>query len=366
MADNDRHPIYVTKSFLPPRSEYDALLDEVWASDQLTNSGPLTERFVRQVSGYLGVDEEKFNYVSNGTLALQLALDALGVDSGEVITTPFTYVATTSAILWQRCAPVYVDIDPTTLTIDATKIEQAITKNTKAILAVHVFGNPCDVDAIQQIADKYNLKVIYDAAHAFGVTYKGRSILEYGDISTLSFHATKLFHTIEGGAIYSRDKKVAEKVELAKRFGHNGDTHIQLGINAKANEFQAAMGIANLKHVDQIIRDREKVHQRYDAVLSRRVQCPIWRSDSSRNYAYYPILMKDEQHLLEVIENLKKLDIHPRRYFFPSLNKLPYVNNANDCPISEDIASRILCLPFYPGLSEDAINDISKAIKQNA
>lgn len=366
MADNDRRPIYVTKSFLPPRSEYDALLDEIWASDQLTNSGPLTERFVRQVSGYLEVDEKKFNYVSNGTLALQLALDALGIDSGEVITTPFTYVATTSAILWQRCTPVYVDIDPTTLTIDVTKIEQAITKNTKAIMAVHVFGNPCDVDAIQQIADKHNLKVIYDAAHAFGVTYKGRSILEYGDISTLSFHATKLFHTIEGGAVYSRDEQIAEKVELAKRFGHNGDTHIQLGINAKANEFQAAMGIANLKHVDQIIEDRMKVHRSYDAELGKNIRRPDWRSNSTRNYAYYPIILKNEQCLLEALEELGQINIFPRRYFYPSLNKLPYISDARDCPVSEDIASRIVCLPFYPGVSEDVVNDICKVIKKYA
>lgn len=363
MSGKEDKPVYVTKSFLPPREEYDALLDEIWASDQLTNNGPLAKRFEREVSEYLHVNAERLDFVGNGTLALQLALEALGIRSGEIITTPFTYVATTSAILWQRCTPVYVDIDPETLTIDIEKIEQAITNETKAIMAVHVFGNPCDIEAIQKIADKYNLRVIYDAAHAFGVTYKDKSILEYGDISTLSFHATKLFHTIEGGATYCSDKKIAEKIELSRRFGHNGDTHVQLGINAKANEFQAAMGIVNLKHIDSLMKDRRKVSESYDRQLKEYIDQPLKRSDIKYNYAYYPVILKSEQQLFKVLEQLAKENIYPRRYFFPSLNTLPYVERDGSCPVSEDIANRILCLPFYPDISEAVIDKICEAIK---
>lgn len=363
MASEENKAVYVTKSFLPPREEYDALLDEIWANDQLTNNGPLVKRFEKAVSEYLRVDADKLNFVANGTLALQLALEALDIRSGEVITTPFTYVATTSALLWQRCTPVYVDIDPETLTIDVGKIEQAITTDTKAIMAVHVFGNPCDVDAIQQIADKHGLKVIYDAAHAFGVTYKGKSILEYGDISTLSFHATKLFHTIEGGAVYCSDKMIAEKVDLLRRFGHNSDTHIQLGINAKANEFQAAMGIINLKYINNLIDERKNISDYYDQKLEGYVDQPLRRSDTDYNYSYYPVILKSEEQLLDIFEELAKENIYPRRYFYPSLNKLPYIENGESCPTSEDIASRITCLPFYPGLSRTAIDRICEVIK---
>lgn len=363
MPDEKDTPVYVTKSFLPPREEYDALLSEIWESDQLTNNGPLSKRFEKEVSEYLQVDAGKFIFVSNGTLALQLALEALDIRSGEIITTPFTYVATTSAILWQRCVPVYVDINPQTLTIDVEKIEQAITSKTKAIMAVHVFGNPCNMEAIEQIASEHNLKVIYDAAHAFGVTYKGKSVLEYGDISTLSFHATKLFHTIEGGAVYCNDAKIAEKIELSRRFGHNGDTHIQLGINAKANEFQAAMGIVNLKYIDGLIDERKKISDYYDQRLNGFIDRPLVRNDTKNNYSYYPVILKSEEQLFKVLEELAEKKIYPRRYFYPSLNKLPYVENSENCPVSEDIASRIVCLPFYPGISESVIDRICEVIK---
>lgn len=362
MSDN-KTPVYVTKSFLPPREEYDRLLDEIWSNDQLTNNGPLSKRFEKEVSDYLHVDAEKFTFVANGTLALQLALEALDIRSGEIITTPFTYVATTSSILWQRCTPMYVDIDPNTLTIDVNKIEQAITDNTKAILAVHVFGNPCDIEAIQRIADTHGLKVIYDAAHAFGVTYKGKSILEYGDISTLSFHATKLFHTIEGGAVYCKDQNIAEKIELSKRFGHNGDTHIQLGINAKANEFQAAIGIVNLRYIDEIIDERKELSDYYDQILRDYLEKPTLRDTTEYNYAYYPVLAKNETHLESILTALAAENIYPRRYFYPSLNKLPYLENNQNYPVSEDIASRIICLPFYPGITKAVMNKICEVIK---
>lgn len=363
MSDRDNDPTYVTKSFLPPREEYDALLDEIWARDQLTNGGPLTKRFEEEVCKYLDIDVVNFNFLANGTLALQLALDALGIDSGEVITTPFTYVATTSALLWQRCSPVYVDIDPETLTIDATKIEAAITDKTRAILAVHVFGNPCDVEAIQDIADRHDLKVIYDAAHAFGVRYKGRSILEYGDASTLSFHATKLFHTIEGGAVYCRNKRVSDVIELSKRFGHNGDDHIRLGINAKANEFQAAMGIANLRYIDSNIQKRKLLHELYTEAVNGRYDTPVLRKGAEHNYSYYPVLFKTEAELLDMVARMNQVNIHPRRYFYPSLNDLAYVNSKRACPVSDSIAPRILCLPFYPDIEPNITEKIVGLIR---
>src|SRR6185437_9557092 len=237
--------IHVTKSFLPPLNEYQEYLSKIWKSGQLTNQGPLLKEFETKVADYLGV--HNFHFVANGTLALQVAKRALDITEGEIITTPFTYVATTSAILWERCKPVFVDIEPNTFCIDADKIEAAITSKTKAILPVHVFGFPCDVEKIEAIAKKHKLKVIYDGAHAFGVKLKGRPLLSYGDIATCSFHATKLFHTIEGGCvIVNDDKNLSDRLELIKHFGHFGDDHYMLGINAKASEFQAAMGLSNL------------------------------------------------------------------------------------------------------------------------
>ena len=215
--------IYVTKSFLPPKDEYTKYIDEIYQNGQLTNEGPLAQKLTSKISEYLGV--KSCQYVTNGTIALQLALSSLDIKAGEVITTPFSYVATISSILWERCKPVFVDIEQNNFTIDANKIEQAITPNTKAIMAVHVFGYACNIDKIQEVADKYNLKVIYDAAHAFGSKYKGKSLCGYGDISTCSFHATKLFHTVEGGACICKDREVDKKLYLAKKFGHIADDY---------------------------------------------------------------------------------------------------------------------------------------------
>jgi dTDP-4-amino-4,6-dideoxygalactose transaminase len=348
--------IDVTKTFLPPIEEYEEYLKKIWESDRLTNQGPLLKEFESKVKEYLSVDY--FHFVTNGTLALQVAIEALGISGGEVITTPFSYVATTSSILWQNCKPVFVDIEPQSLCIDAEKIEQAITENTKAILAVHVFGYPCDVEKIQAIAEKHKLKVIYDAAHAFGVEYKGRSLLNYGDISICSFHATKLFHTIEGGAVITRDKAISDKVELVKRFGHHGDEHFMLGLNAKASEFQAAMGLCNLKYVDGIIESRHKLADRYDKLLGGKVERPRPRAEASYNYGYYPILLENEEKLKSVVEDLNSRNVFPRRYFYPSLNTLPYLDKPVTCPVSEDISSRILCLPFYQDLEDEVVKEI--------
>lgn len=354
--------IYVTKTFLPPQSEYQEYLNQIWARAYVTNQGPLLHEFEAKVSSYLGVDN--FHFVSNGTLALQIALRAFDITEGEVITTPFSYVATTSTILWERCTPVFVDIDPDTLNIDPAKIEAAITPRTKAIMPVHVFGNPCDVEAIEAIAKKHDLKVIYDAAHAFGVKYKGKSLFDYGDISTGSFHATKLFHTIEGGCIIAKDKAVSDRVELIKRFGHNGDEHLMLGINAKASEFQAAMGLCNLNHIDEIIRARKKVVSLYDQLLDTNLGKQKISDDATYNYAYYPVIFKSEDRLLDVFGRLNKLNIFPRRYFYPSLNTLPYLNDAQSCPVSEDISKRIACLPLYVGLENTVIHKICEEINK--
>lgn len=258
----------------------------------------------------------------------------------------------------------FVDIEPNNFTIDVEKIESAITPRTRAIMAVHVFGYACDVDKIQEIADKHNLRVIYDGAHAFGAKYNGRSLLSYGDVSTCSFHATKLFHTVEGGACIVYEKSVSDKLELQKRFGHHMDNHFMLGINAKQSEFHAAMGLANLPHINEIISARRHISEIYDSELAGFVGRPTVQNGLEYNYAYYPVVFANESQLLRVFDALKAYEIYPRRYFYPSLNKLPYVDAAS-CPISEDIASRIACLPLYVGLSDEDVKLICKIIKEN-
>ena len=340
--------IFVTQSFMPPQAEYNAYLDRIWESKYLTNQGPLLKEFESSAKQYLGVDN--FHFITNGTTALQLALRALDITEGEVITTPFSFVATTSAILWERCEPVFVDIEPRTFNLDPDKIEAAITPRTRAIMPVHVFGLPADVDRIEALARKHDLKVIYDAAHAFGSKHNGHSLLSYGDIATCSFHATKLFHTIEGGAVISRDKSVSDRLDLIKKFGFVGDDHLEVGINAKANEFQAAMGLTNLKYIDGIISKRRHLSSLYDQLLPPKLYRPPV-SAADHNYIYYPVLFAAEADLIRVSEALQAQNVFPRRYFYPSLNRLPYVT-ASPCPVSEDIATRGLCLPLYDGLVE--------------
>lgn len=358
-----RDVVPVTKTFLPPQYEYKACLSRIWHNNQLTNQGPLLKELEAKICQKLKIDN--MDLVANGTLALQLAIDSLDIHGGEIITTPFTYVATVSAVLWQRCKPVFVDINPDTLNIDATKIEAAITNNTKAILPVHVFGNPCDVDAIGSIARQHNLPVIYDAAHCFGVQYKDKSVYAYGDISIGSFHATKLFHTIEGGGIFINRKNpnLEQTIELKKRFGHQGDTHYMLGINAKNSEFHAAMGLCNLKYIDELIEKRKTISDYYSSKLKNIKRQQI-NDSASYNYAYYPIILKTEGILEKVVSKLNAKNIFPRRYFYPSLNNLPYISHKNSCPQSEDIAGRILCLPLYHDLDFDVIDNICEVINE--
>ena len=340
--------IPVTKPFSPLIEEYQELLKGIWDRNWFTNNGPLAQQLENEFKDYL--DISNLLYVSNGTIALQIAIKALGITK-EIITTPFSYVATTSSIVWEGCTPVFVDIDPHTLNIDPRKIEKAITSETEAILATHCFGNPCDIDAIDLIAKKHNLKVIYDAAHCFGTKYKGKSVFSFGDVSTVSFHATKLFHTIEGGAVFTSDPKVLNRMSYMRNFGHDGPERFEgVGINGKNSEFHAAMGIINLTYVDEILNTRKRLVNVYD---SRTYDLPLTRPVANEyaecNNSYYPIIFRTEEELLRTKAILENHKIFPRRYFYPSLNLLEYVNGS--CPLSEDISTRIMCLPLYHDLS---------------
>lgn len=343
--------IQVTKPFLPPREEYEQLLDGIWQRNILTNNGPLVLELENQLKKYL--DVPNLLYVSNGTIALQLAIKALGL-TGEVITTPFSYVATTSSIVWEGCTPVFVDIDAGSLNIDPAKIEAAITGNTTAILATHVYGNPCDIDAIDRVAKKHNLKVIYDAAHCFGTRYRGKSVYAYGDISTASFHATKLFHTVEGGAVFSSDEALIRKMDFMRNFGHNGPGQFaEVGINGKNSEFHAAMGLCNLNHIAAIMIRRQKQCLAYNELLGNlNVQHIKIQEGGEFNYAYYPIVFPSVEAALKAKAALEQNEIYPRRYFYPSLSSLSYVGS-DSTPISDSIASRILCLPLFHDLTSE-------------
>jgi dTDP-4-amino-4,6-dideoxygalactose transaminase len=345
--------INVTKTFLPPQEEYQAILKRAWDTGWMTNRGVLVQELEASIKAYLHVPN--IIAMTNGTLPLQIAIKAMGL-TGEIITTPFSYVATTSSIVWEGCRPVFVDIHPDYLTIDETKIEAAITTNTSAILATHVFGNPCQVEVIERIAKEHNLKVIYDAAHGFGVTFKGQSIFNYGDVSTCSFHATKLFHSGEGGALFCNDFYY-ERMYYHHNFGHNGSEDFHgLGINAKMSEPQAAMGLAILPYFNHIRESRKEICNLYDSNLDYgKLKKFKIRENTEWNYSYHPVIFENESQLLVVKKKLSELNIFPRRYFYPSLNTILYANG-QIMPISESVASKILCLPLYVGLdSEDVL-----------
>lgn len=341
---------------MPPYEEYAARLADIFARGILTNQGPEVSALEERLRSFLGVSY--LHYVTNGTIALQLALKALNIDGGEVITTPFSYVATTSSLLWERCTPVFCDIETDNFTIDPEKIEGLITPNTKAVMPVHVFGYACDVEKIQKIAEKHHLKVIYDAAHAFGSVYKGKALASYGDASTLSFHATKLFHTVEGGAIIVKNEAEDKALNLIKRFGHLGDEHFRLGINGKQSEFHAAMGLAVFAHLQEILSERKQICETYDSLLKGKIRLPKKQKDLEYNYAYYPVIFESEKELLSAFARLEKIGVYPRRYFYPSLNELPYLKNTEACPVSEDISKRVACLPLFVGLHDDDISRI--------
>ncbi len=354
--------INVTKTYLPDFDEYISLLKQAWDKVWITNNGFLVQELELKLKKYLEVNHLYFT--SNGTVVLQMALKALGITK-KVLTTPFSYVATTNAILWEGCTPVFIDIDPTTFCIDANKIEEAITPDTQAILATHVYGLPCNIERIQDIAKKYNLKVIYDGAHAFGCIYNGKPLLSYGDIATCSFHATKLFHTVEGGCIICHDEIVSKQLYLYRQFGHVVDDYYSVGINAKNSEFHAAMGHVLLPKLKDIIEARKNLFDLYNMFLMDIVSTPNYDIDGFEyNYAYYPVVFKDETTLLKAKQLLQENEINTRRYFYPSLNLLPFLQKRYKCPISEDLSMRVLCLPLYHDLKAEEVIFIADIIKK--
>ena len=358
--------ILITKSFLPSKDKYISYINKIWENHQLTNSGPFTIELEKKIQKYLKCGF--ISSVNNGTTALQIAIEALDLKN-EIITTPFSYIATSSSILWQKCKPVYADICPKTLNIDPENIEKLINEKTTGIIVTHVFGNPCDISAIKKIAKKYNLKVIYDAAHAFGVKYKNNSILKYGDISILSFHATKIFHSIEGGALISQKSSVNKKIQYLRNFGHDGEEKFKyVGINGKLSEMHAAMGLCVLENIDEIISYRKNIYEFYEKLVSKInfITRPLIVDNTQYNYSYYPIILQNEKQLKKVKRNLNNNDIYPRRYFYPSLNKLGLSSYKDcNCPISEDVSKKILCLPMSTYLKEEDIRKIIKIIKES-
>lgn len=355
--------IPVTKPFLPPQEEYEKYLDGIWQRNWLTNNGPLVNELEFKLKEYTGVNHLLF--LGNGTIAMQIAIKALGL-KGKIITTPFSYVATTSSIVWENCTPVFADIDTKTLNINPANIENLIDDEVTGIVATHCFGNACNIDAIDRIAQKHKLKVIYDAAHSFGTLYKGKSIFGYGDVSTTSFHATKLFHTIEGGAVFSHSPELLKQIAYLRNFGHAGPEKFNgIGINGKNSEFHAAMGLCNLKYISEILQKRKEQSIYYNNLFrDRRVKTQEVEKNCVLNYAYYPVILESEELILFVKSELEKLEIFTRRYFYPSLSSLNYVNKQST-PVSDDIAKRILCLPLYHDLSKNEQDLIASTIIRN-
>lgn len=372
--------IPVVKPYLPNKEKYKDYVEQIYTSGRLTNGGPLVHELEDRLAEYLGVDH--IICVSNGTIALNVAYKALCLQ-GEVITTPNSYVATTSSLVWDGIKPVFADISPDDFNINPNNIRRLINKNTSAIVAVHVFGNPCKVEEIQSIADEFELKVVYDAAHAFDVFYnlgnnQKKNILTFGDISTISFHATKLFHTIEGGAIATNDAVIAEKIRSLINFGYgNSNDTMGNGINAKMNELEAAMGLCVLAEINNVKASRKNIWDTYFDSLKNIVTFQKWNVKSSNNYAYAPILLQTEEELFRVLNALEQQKIFPRRYFYPSLDTLPYFkkvistdiigtgSNVIKCITSQDITKRILCLPIYPGLTCREQSEIIKIIQKS-
>lgn len=364
--------IFTTQPYLPPFEEFSEYLKEIWESKFLTNQGKYHKEFEKKLAEYLGV-----KYVSlfaNGTLALVTALQALKI-TGEVITTPFSFVATTHSLWWNNIKPVFVDIEPDTYNLDPEKIEAAITPQTTAILPVHVYGNPCNVEKIKEIADIYGLKVIYDACHAFGVKINGESILNFGDLSVLSFHATKVFTTFEGGAIISKDEATKRRIDFLKNFGFAGETTVVApGINAKMNEFQAALGLLQLKYVDEAIERRKKVAETYRNALNgiKGIKILYDQENVKHSYSYFPILIDETEFGVTrdaVYDELKRNNIFVRRYFYPLISQFPTYKGLESAkpenlPVGELVTKKVLCLPIYPELSAEDTLTIVDIIKK--
>lgn len=357
-----KKPIYVTRPSLPPLPEFVAHLEKIWDSGVMTHNGPLMRRLEEELRRALAVPD--LVCVANGTCAMQLAIRALNL-SGEIITTPFTFIATANIIAWERCTPVFVDIDPGAWTLDPAQVEDAVTDRTTAILPVHVFSAPCDVEAIQRIAQKRRLKVIYDAAHALGVERAGRSLLSYGDVSCVSFHATKLFNTAEGGGCVTADAALRARLRRMRFFGFDeAKDVVDEGMNAKMTEISAALGLANLPYLDTVKRQRREKYALYARALA---DCPFATfqkfNPKEYNYSYMPVVFDTEKRLLAVEKALWDEQIFPRRYFYPSLNTLSIFKNARKLPVSERIARQVLCLPLYSELADSDIERICALVK---
>jgi len=346
---------------MPPKEMYNHYLDGIWKREWLTNMGPLASELEMRLKEYLKV--KHLLYVTNGTVALQMAIKVLKL-KGEIITTPFSFISTTSSIVWEGCTPVFVDICPDSLNIDANLIEKAITPNTSAILATHVYGNPCEVDKIQKIADRHGLKVIYDAAHAFGVEYKGKSIFDYGDISICSLHATKWYHSIEGGLVITKDPDLLKDLAYMRNFGFKGPEEFHnLGWNGKNSEFHAAMGLVNLDLIGENIKQRKLLSERYLLKLGNlKAKAPKWNQKSDSNFAYFPLIFNEEKLMLECMEKLKRKEIFTRRYFYPSLaNSLPYLEKQS-LKVIDQQSKKVMCLPLFYNLTIEEVDYISRII----
>ena len=365
-------PIYVTQPQLPPLEEFIPYLEQIWENKILTNGGPFHQQLEKALCEYLGV--EHIALFTNGTIALVTALQALRV-TGEVITTPYSFVATSHSLLWNGIKPVFVDIDPNTLNLDPAKIEAAITPQTTAIMPVHCYGHPCDVEAIQKIADTYNLKVIYDAAHAFGVRNDGGSVLRYGDLSVLSFHATKVFNTFEGGAIICPDAKTKQRIDHLKNFGFVDEvTVVAPGINGKMSEFNAALGMLQLKHIDQALVQRKEIDAAYRDGLKgvKGIRCLNDAGEKVANYSYFPIMVETDYPISRdaLYQKLKEKGIHARRYFYPLISDFPMYRGLHSAqrdnlPVACEIAQQVLCLPIYPALNPEDMRRIIEVILEN-
>jgi dTDP-4-amino-4,6-dideoxygalactose transaminase len=352
------HPIFVTQPALPPLEEFIPYLEEIWDNKILTNCGPFHQQLEQALCDYLGV--KHLALFSNGTLGLVTALQALRI-TGEVITTPYSFVATAHSLLWNGIKPVFVDVHPDTLNLDPAKIEAAITPHTTAILPVHCYGHPCDVEAIQKIADNYNLRVIYDAAHAFGVQDAGGSVLRHGDLSVLSFHATKVFNTFEGGAIICSDARTKQRIDHLKNFGFVDEvTVVASGINGKMSEINAAFGMLQLQHIGEALDKRQRIHATYREALRKMpgIRCMQEAGGRVPNYSYFPILVEADYHLSrdELYQKFKDNNIYARRYFYPLISEFPMYRGMpsslhDNLPVATSAAQKVICLPIYPALS---------------
>ena len=362
-------PIYVAQPQLPPLEEFIPYLEKIWESKILTNNGPYHRQLEQALCEHLGV--KHIALLTNGTVALVTALQALRI-TGEVITTPYSFVATAHSLLWNAINPVFVDIDPMTLNMDPARIEAAITPQTTAIMPVHCYGHPCDVDRIQKIADNYGLKVIYDAAHAFGVQCRGASVLNHGDLSALSFHATKVFTTFEGGAIVCPDAKTKQRVDHLKNFGFVDETIVVApGINGKMSEFNAALGLLQLKGIDEALRRRKAIDSRYRGALARvaGIHCLQDAGETVANYAYFPILVRPGYPLSReaLYRKLRDNGVYARRYFYPLISDFPMYRGLpsaahSNLPVASKAASEVLCLPIYPALSDEQVDSVVELV----